>query len=296
MKTLPFPCPDAPDWGVPWIELTREYSWIEAMRGCSQDPVYHAEGDVWTHTRMVCEALVALDAWRALPEAERELLFAAALLHDQAKPSCTRMEAGRITSRGHSLRGAIDARRILWDLGADFALREEICTLIRYHQASFHLLERENPQRTVLLISQTARCELLGMLARADILGRTCADQELLLEQVSLFEEFSREQDCLTGPRRFASARSRFEYFRSETRQPDYRAHEEFRCEVTLMSGLPGAGKDTWVRRWVGNLPVVSLDAIRDEIGARPAGKQGPVVQLARERAREFLRQRQSFV
>lgn len=79
------------------------------MRDCPQDPTFHAEGTVWTHVGMVCEALAALDEFRALPDSDREILFAAALLHDVAKPSCTRDEDGRITSRGHSQRGAIDA-------------------------------------------------------------------------------------------------------------------------------------------------------------------------------------------
>jgi hypothetical protein len=38
------------------------------MRGCAQDAVFHAEGDVWIHTRMVCEAMAALSVWRTLPE------------------------------------------------------------------------------------------------------------------------------------------------------------------------------------------------------------------------------------
>jgi predicted kinase len=61
------------------------------------------------------------------------------------------------------------------------------------------------------------------------------------------------------------------------------------------MSGLPGAGKDTWLRRHAPELPVISLDAIRKEIGAPPTGKQGPVFTLAKERAREWMRQRRDF-
>ena len=34
-------------------------------------------------------------------------------------------------------------------------------------------------------------------------------------------------------------------YFRTQPRHPDYLAHEDFRCEVTLVFGLPGAGKDS---------------------------------------------------
>lgn len=30
------------------------FPWIAPMVECMQDPDYHTEGDVWTHTRMVC--------------------------------------------------------------------------------------------------------------------------------------------------------------------------------------------------------------------------------------------------
>jgi hypothetical protein len=35
----------------------------------------------------------------------RSIVLAAVLLHDVGKPSTTRLESGKLTSRGHSLRG-----------------------------------------------------------------------------------------------------------------------------------------------------------------------------------------------
>jgi predicted kinase len=62
------------------------------------------------------------------------------------------------------------------------------------------------------------------------------------------------------------------------------------------MCGLPGAGKDRWIARHAADLPVISLDAIRDGIGAGATGNQGAVVQAAREQARALLRAGQDFV
>jgi predicted kinase len=68
------------------------------------------------------------------------------------------------------------------------------------------------------------------------------------------------------------------------------------RSRVTVMSGLPGSGKDTWIAEHLPDCPRVSLDEIRDESGAQRTGNQGTVVQAAREKARGFLRAGEDFV
>ena len=64
---------------------------------------------------------------------------------------------------------------------------------------------------------------------------------------------------------------------------------------MTLMSGLPGSGKDTWLTNNRGDLPVVSLDGIRGQLDVEATDNQGPVIQTARDRCRELLRAGQSF-
>jgi predicted kinase len=73
-------------------------------------------------------------------------------------------------------------------------------------------------------------------------------------------------------------------------------AYEQFRAEVVLMSGLPGSGKDRWIKNNLPDWPVISLDALRDELDIDPGDTQGAVVQRARELARDYLRRGQSFV
>lgn len=62
------------------------------------------------------------------------------------------------------------------------------------------------------------------------------------------------------------------------------------------MSGLPGAGKDTWIRSNRPDLPVVSLDVVRESMGGPATGNQGRVIQAAYELARTYLRKGQDFV
>jgi predicted kinase len=272
------------------------------MQGVPQDPIYHAEGDVFIHTRMVAEALVALEAWRTLPQEERETLFASALLHDVAKPDCTRIEFdGKITSKRHARQGELLAREILWlgndlEAPAPFAQRERIAKLVRYHGLPLWFLEKAAPERAVIEASQTTRLDRLALLAEVDVRGRICADQQELLERVDLFRVFAQEQHCYTGPRAFASAHSRFQYFQSEGRDPTYAAYDDTSFEVVMMAGLPGAGKDRWIREHLADWPVISLDQLRKEMKISPEAAQGPVVQAAKDRARELMRKQQSFV
>jgi putative nucleotidyltransferase with HDIG domain len=294
--TLP-PCPAPPAFDVPWASIDQDCPWLADLRGCPQDPIHHAEGDVWLHTRMVCEELAALPAWRALGEEDRRVLFAAALLHDVAKPECTRTEPdGRITSRGHSRRGAVVTRQLLWRRAVPFALRERVCGLIRYHQVPYFLIDRPDASRVAVEVSQTTRCDHLAVLAEADVRGRICTDRQRLLDNVALFAEQCREEGCLTAPRPFASDHARFLYFRDPSRHPDAPAHAAFKAEAVLLSGLPGTGKDHHARQHFADHEIVSLDELRDELDAEPTGDQGAVLTAARALARDHLRAGRSFV
>lgn len=289
--------PTAPEWSVDWDALDREYPWIDAMRDCPQDPVFHAEGDVWIHTRMVCEAMAGLPEFREAEPALRTRMFAAALLHDVAKPRTTVVEDdGRVRSPGHSPGGASDARLILWRLGLPFAEREQVCAQIRLHQVPYHWASRTESQRLFIRMSQTATLRHLSWLARADLLGRRCEDQQQRIDDVELFAEYADELGCLDAPWSFANDHSRVMFFRRPDRDPSWSAYDDTRFTVTVMSGLPGSGKSTWVAEHAADLPIVELDAVRRELGIAPSEPQGKVIDVARGRAREHLRKAQPFV
>lgn len=294
-------CPTPPHWQLDWQSIEQQFRWIRAMAGVEQDPFYHAEGDVLIHTSMVAEELVHLDAWRTLPQQERMQLFAAALLHDVAKPQCTRVEEnGRIRSRGHARAGEYITRRLLWsgDELPDplpFTIREQIARLVRFHGLPLHFLDKPQPERAVIAASMSARLDHVALLAEADVRGRICADQPELLERIELFREFCKELDCYTHPRPFASPHSRFVYFHNTHTHPTYTAYDDTTFEVVLMAGLPGVGKDAWLAQHLSNWPVISLDEIRKVLRISPEGNQGRVIQEAKERARVLMRQQQAF-
>ena len=104
-----------------------------AMEACHQDPEWHAEGDVWTHTLMVVDALKSLDEFKVLDHNDQLTLLLVAFLHDMAKPDTTREIDGRIKSPGHSLLAAKQSIQILNDLKVHKSLYRSIFELIRYH-------------------------------------------------------------------------------------------------------------------------------------------------------------------
>jgi predicted kinase len=177
-----------------------------------------------------------------------------------------------------------------------FAVREQVAALIRFHQTPYFLIERPDARRLAIEVSQTARCDLLGLLAEADVRGRICDDRQRLLDNVALFVEQVSEMGCLRTPWPFASDHARVLFFLDEKRIPEAPAHEAFRAEAVLLCGLPGSGKDHYLRNHLGDWPTISLDDLREELDVDPDETQGKVISEARQRAREYLRQGRSFV
>ena len=66
-----------------WAEAR---SWAREMAACQQDAQWHAEDDVWTHSRMVCTELERLTDWPSLDRAAQLKRVFTALLHDTGKP------------------------------------------------------------------------------------------------------------------------------------------------------------------------------------------------------------------
>ncbi len=280
-----------PDWAS--IE---KFDWVEPMKNCPQDTIYHAEGDVWTHTRMVVFELMQLAEYQLLSEHERYVLFLSALLHDIAKPPCTFEENGRITSPKHAAIGEKVVRELLWN--ADFEIREIIASLVRLHGLPIWSLDKFNPNRAVISSSLRVNNHLLYLLAKADALGRICEDKDDLLLRIDLFKEICLENECFYAHKTFHNTHSRYKFFQNEDENYPSVIFDDTAFEVIILSGIAGSGKDSFHEKHFSRYPSVSLDNIRKELKIKPTDKdgQGKVSQLAYERAKEFCRKKQSFV
>ena len=93
---------------------------VSALRGQEQPPQFHPEGDVWTHTIMMLNALRPWPSSLADPsrlgQADRQpdlRLAYAVLLHDVGKPDTAKFVENRIRFDGHADVGATLAEGIL---------------------------------------------------------------------------------------------------------------------------------------------------------------------------------------
>ena len=280
----------APDWAA-----MEAQDWVVPLRDCPQEPEFHAEGDVWTHTRMVVDALRGLPEFHALDVEEKGILFTAALLHDVAKPICTVIESGKISSPRHAKIGERVVREMLW--GCDFAFRERVCALVRLHGLPLWGLEKPDPVRAAILAGWRVRNELTYLLAKADVLGRITTTQAELLYRLELYRELCIENQCFDQERTWFNTHSRFRYFWSDETYPTEQ-FDDTQFEMIVLSGIAGSGKDTFYQKKYAQLPLISLDEIRKELKIKPDDRdgQGRVTQLAYERAKELCRKKQSFV
>lgn len=298
MKSL---CPTGTARGYDWADCCEVFPRLTRLETTPQSTRYHAEGKVGIHTRMVLDALLTSRYFQQSTGNQREVLFLAALLHDLCKPETTVVDpvTGDIGQPGHSRRGAVDVRALLWEAGAPFETREAICRIIAAHQVPFYAFDSrrgESPEFIARKLSWGVNLADLICVARADMLGRICIDQQARLDDIDLFEELAREDACLLVPRQAASNHTRLMYARGGQLHLDSALFQTPGSKVIVLSGLPASGKDTWVSAHAPSLEVVSFDDAKAELGLKHGENDGLAAHHAVDKAKALLRKHAPFV
>ncbi|MCD7854272.1 MAG: AAA family ATPase [Clostridiales bacterium] len=302
--------PKPPEWKIKWdvIMQTPLAPYLNQMSNTQQNPEWHREGDVLTHTKMGCGQLTQDIEFRSLHKEIRETLFTAALMHDLGKIPCTRLEEGVWKSPRHTIEGAKMTRNILWNEFSLFGTKEEqetrecICNLIRFHSVPSHIAEQANPE--VRLHKIAAQGELipcfslylLSVLVRADIRGRLCDILEKPLKSAELCFSLAKAENIFYSPGRFPSEAAKQAYLSGKIIRKDQDVNDDTWGEAVMVSGFSGSGKDLWIKEHYSRIPVISLDSIGNEMNISPEDNQSEVMLKEREMARGFLRNKQSFV
>ncbi len=151
-----------------WI---RHFPELEALIGCEQNPRWHPEGDVWTHT-LHCMDVFASE--RIGVEREDLIVGFAVLCHDLGKPATTtREEDGRITAKNHDVIGVDLTRQFLGRLTGEEKLIEEVVPLVACHLAPIQLFGSNVSDAAIRrLAHRVGRIDRLVRVSGADLRGR----------------------------------------------------------------------------------------------------------------------------
>jgi tRNA nucleotidyltransferase (CCA-adding enzyme) len=158
---------------------------------CPQDPEWHPEGDVWTHTLMVID-----EARRRNGDLDRPRLatvMLGAVCHDLGKPATTAVIDGRWRSPGHEAAGVAPASRVLDRFNVQtidgFDVRRQVLGIVAEHlrPSAFHKARETVGDGAFRRLAARVDLELLVRFARADCHGRTgtfdCSAMDWFLER-----------------------------------------------------------------------------------------------------------------
>jgi tRNA nucleotidyltransferase (CCA-adding enzyme) len=144
---------------------------------CPQDPEWHPEGDVWTHTLMVIDHARHLNA--DLGRAPLAIVMLGAVCHDLGKPATTAVIDNRIRSPGHEAAGVGPATAILDRLNVHTIdgvnVRAQVLGLVAEHlrPSAFYKAKETVRDGAFRRLAERVDLELLTRFARADCHGRT---------------------------------------------------------------------------------------------------------------------------
>lgn len=152
-----------------WVRFFPE---LEALIDCAQDPQWHPEGDVWTHTLHCLDAFAhgrIGDRWEDL------VVGLAVLCHDFGKPATTALdpETGRLRALGHESAGVAPAENFLRRMTNHQALIEAVLPLVETHMRPAQLHEAQAGDSAIRrLARKVGRIDRLVRVAAADSGGR----------------------------------------------------------------------------------------------------------------------------
>jgi tRNA nucleotidyltransferase (CCA-adding enzyme) len=163
---------------------------LPPLVGCEQEPEWHPEGDVWTHTLMVIDKAREQNADLDRPRLITVML--GAVCHDLGKPPTTALIDGRIRSLDHEQAGVAPTISLLDRLNIHtidgFDVRTQVVGLVAHHLKPGAFRKAANVgDGAFRRLAQKVDLELLARLARADCLGRAglfdCSAMDWFIER-----------------------------------------------------------------------------------------------------------------
>ena len=240
---------------------------FQKLKECEQNPVWHAEGNAYIHTRKAVEAAEKLILDERFRDLDVKIAMMAVLFHDIGKGVTTEFKNGAWHAYGHEAAGEKIARRILWD--SPLHERELICSCIRNHMRILRFADSKNILKDMVAASDefAFRWDYQLFVKMCDNMACKMQDQNEYDKDMAKLEalyDIANELDILSH--RFIVKTNAATQMIYGNRKFDWlQPMRDERPIMYVLIGLPGAGKSTWCEKT--KLDTVSRDAIRAELG-----------------------------
>ncbi len=151
-----------------WLEF---YPELSVLLGIPQEPQWHPEGDVWTHTKYVLDEAAAIATRENLNEENRVILLFAALCHDLGKATTTIKEDNCWKSPRHAEEGVPLSESLLKKIHAPQSIIQHVKPLVKDHM---NHLNQQSPKsiRRLAIRLEPSNINMLTLLIEADASGR----------------------------------------------------------------------------------------------------------------------------
>lgn len=153
---------------VGWL---KHYPEINVLIRLPQDPEWHPEGNVFTHTNYVIDAAAEICSRDNIVGENRVIIVLAALCHDFGKANTTAFIEGRWRSPGHDKTGMEIARNFLESIGCFPSLIERIVPLVGEHMIHIGEINERVVKRLSVRLGEASIKDLLALI-EADHSGR----------------------------------------------------------------------------------------------------------------------------
>lgn len=297
-----------PDWDK--IFSIKEF---KDMEKCEQSKIWHTEGKVDVHTKLVCQAMRSFLLNRENIEPSDNdyyiMMMSAAICHDLGKPSTTKFdeEKGDFTTKCHGQVGAKITRKLFYD--EDFELREKVCYMVRWHMALHHIFDKEEMSTRKMIQLSHGRVPVKDMLILnvCDSLGSNneFEDEVFLADKEERIKSVAIGLNCYETPYEFNNEYDKIRFFHFKDRLfPEGCSLPKDYGQFTMyvMVGVPGSGKSYYIENNLKGVVQISRDLIRSEIGIKGEKPQGTkeqeshVTEIFNERMLECCKNKQDFV
>lgn len=246
--------------------------YIELLKKTEQNPRYHAEGNVLNHTLLVLSEFYEIAGLGILNEADKEVLYWAALLHDIGKPLVTHWDGIAWRAAGHERAGVPIARNILMQQDISPRQMQRILDLVKWHHLPLRMGLKKAPLSAYENIAFQTDLRLLGLFSQMDLRGRICENASEIQDLIYHFNEeiipsivdmwgtyeaiqtkFQTRSPLTKNKIWFALQEARNEEIFSLLSQEDSHLEPLSTCYISI--GVPKSGKSDYFRKRHGVYP-----------------------------------------